>query len=551
MNWCNEYPRPQLRRNSFFSLNGKWLLNGSEINVPFPPQAELSGYTADIGDTLDYERTFTLPDGFIPEGFRTYLHFGAVDQIAEVSVNGRHAARHEGGYLPFSCDITDLIVSGENHLRVHAIDALSLDYPYGKQRKKRGGMWYTPVSGIWQSVWIEAIPQKHIESISITPDLEGIELNIICSCPCKVIIPEAGDFDYIPGKPMHIDIPNPRHWSIHDPFLYTMTVISGDDRAESYFALRTIETDIINGRPCVLLNGKPIFLNGVLDQGYFEKGIYLPETPGDYEKDIRNMQSLGVNLLRKHCKVEPEAFYYACDRMGMLVMQDMINNGSYSFIPDTALPTIGLQWRPDKFRGMIHKKRRALFTQHALDTQNHLYNHPCIVAYTIFNEGWGQFDADRHYRLLKKTDPSRLYDATSGWFAQHESDFDSRHVYFRNKVLRGKSRPLFLSECGGFARPVQGHMFNESNKYGYGTVESEEALTSKIEEMWEKMVFPSIPGGLCGLVYTQVSDVEDEINGFYTYDRQICKVNKEKIKALAKKGQQLLEQQYQNREVSL
>ncbi|MBR6766458.1 MAG: glycoside hydrolase family 2 [Clostridia bacterium] len=536
----NEYPRPQLKRNSFFCLNGKWTMNGSEITVPYPPQSELSGYKGDISDILEYRRAFVLPEGFLSDNRRGILHFGAVDQVAEVFVNEKKVACHEGGYLPFSADITDVLIDGENTLRVHVIDTLSHDYPYGKQRKDRGGMWYTPVSGIWQSVWMEAVPEEHIESLNILPDLMGITLTVKTSAEkCAVEIPGTGYFDLAPNKPVRIEIPEPHLWTPDDPYLYSMTVTADNDRVESYFALRTIETGNFRNHPCVLLNGKPIFLNGVLDQGYFADGIYLPHSPEAFKTDILNMKALGINLLRKHCKVEPEAFYRICDQMGILVMQDMVNSGGYSFIPDTALPTIGIQWRPDRFRRKKRGKRHAFFTRHALDTQKHLFNHPCVIAYTIFNEGWGQFDADMHYRLLKKADPSRLYDSTSGWFSQRESDFDSRHVYFRNKVLHGKKLPLFLSECGGFARPIAGHMFNENNKYGYGTAETEEALTSKIEQMWNEMVFPSIANGLCGIVYTQVSDIEDEINGFYTYDRRICKVNQERLRALYEKAQRI------------
>jgi len=543
MHWMNEYPRPQFRRESFLSLDGEWMLNGLPINVPYPPESRLSGYAGTITDALEYERTFTLPEGFLPAGYRLILHFGAVDQVAEVFVNGKSAIRHEGGYLPFSVDITDHILPGENRLRVHAVDTLSHDYPYGKQKKDRGGMWYTPVSGIWQSIWMEAVPEKRIESLSILPDLTGITLTAHFSCEtCTATIPGAGRFECENGEPVRIDIPEPHLWTPEDPFLYPLLLESGNDKVESYFALRTVETDVVNGHACVRFNGKPLFLNGVLDQGYFEDGIYLPDSPAAYETDILNMKALGINMLRKHCKVEPEAFYYACDRLGMLVMQDMVNSGGYNFIFDTALPTVGFQWRPDCLRGNTETLRHAFFTRHALDTQSHLYNHPCVIAYTIFNEGWGQFEADRHYRMLKDKDPSRLYDATSGWFAQRESDFDSKHVYFRNKVLKGRDKPLFLSECGGFARPIPGHMFNPSNKYGYGTANSEEALTAMIEKMWDEMVFPSIDRGLCGIVYTQVSDVEDEVNGFYTYDREICKVTPDRLRALAEKAQKRLEE---------
>ncbi len=281
------------------------------------------------------------------------------------------------------------------------------------------------------------------------------------------------------------------------------------------------------------LNGEPVFLHGVLDQGYFKDGIFLPETEEGYDEDILRMKELGFNLLRKHIKVEPEYFYYACDKLGMLVMQDMVNNGSYSFVRDTALPTVGFKKRSDKKLNRSQKVR-DVFRLHTKETIEHLYNHPCIVAYTIFNEGWGQFLADEMYDMVKGLDATRLVDATSGWFAQKKSDFDSEHIYFRLKKLRVKERPLFLSECGGYQYMIKDHFFGEK-EYGYGACEDSDELTSRIEEMYEKMLLPYIADGVCGCVYTQLSDVEGEINGMYTYDRKVCKVDKKRMQKIAEK----------------
>jgi len=541
MCWMNEYPRPQLRRADWFNLNGEWLLNGMPLQVPFPPQSRISAYAGELGEELEYSRSFILPEGF-GENKRVRLHFGAVDQIADVFVNDVHAAHHEGGYLPFWADVTGALHPGENHLRVKAADTLSHDYPYGKQKKKRGGMWYTPVSGIWQTVWMEAVPENCIEGLRIEPDLKGIILTVHTAAQrCRIEIHDVLQTEIATNHPVRIDIPDPQLWTCERPHLYDFAISTENDRVESYFALRTIGIGEAGGRQRILLNGKPVFLNGVLDQGYFEDGIYLPASPGEYARDVQRMKSLGINLLRKHCKIEPEAFYHACDRMGMLVMQDMVNSGGYNFLLDTALPTIGLKFRPDRLRGPANTRRKQFFTQHALDTQAQLFNHPCVVAYTIFNEGWGQFDADRHYDLLKAADPSRIYDATSGWFAQKRSDVDSEHVYFRNKRLNCGKRPMLLSECGGYARAVPGHMFNENHKYGYGTTDSEAALTGKIEQMWREMVLPAILDGLCGVIYTQLSDVEDEINGLYTYDRAVCKADPVRLRSLAARAQAMLE----------
>jgi len=538
MSWMTEYPRPQLKRDSFFCLNGVWKLDGEDINVPFPPQSRLSGYMGDVKDALHYERSFVLPEGFAAPGMRVRLHFGAVDQVCEVFVNGKSVACHEGGYLPFFADITDALCDGENRLCVDAVDTLSHDYPYGKQRKDRGGMWYTPVSGIWQSVWLEAVPEKPIENVRITPDLKGIDVVVETSeKECTIEIPGEGTWTCESGKSFRIDISEPHLWSVDDPHLYDIVVTAGSDRVESYFALRTMT---VEGKK-ILFNGKPIFLNGVLDQGYFEDGIFLPEEPEEYARDVRRMKEMGMNLLRKHIKVEPQAFYHACDRLGMLVMQDMVNTGGYNYLLDTALPNLGFLKRSDRCKKTDADRSKVNFTKHSLDILEHLYSHPCVVSYTIFNEGWGQFNSDYHYDLLKNADPTRVYDSTSGWFWQKKSDVDSWHIYFRNKKVKPGQRPGLLSECGGYARPIPGHMFNPKNEYGYGTAATEEALTQKIELMWNEMVFPSIEGGLCGVIFTQISDVEDEINGLYTYDRQVCKATPERLAALVKKAQAMLE----------
>lgn len=544
--WHKSYPRPQLRRDSFLPLLDGWKLNGNPITMPFCPESLLSGYEGELGDTMTYETVFTLPAGFLPDGYRLLLHFGAVDQIAEVFLNGRPIVRHEGGYLPFSGDATRALLPGENHLTVLVIDALDHDYPYGKQRKKRGGMWYTPVTGIWQTVWLEAVPEKFVGDLSIVPDLTGVSVqpcgNQGC---CEIEVFYQGEMvakgEYGDEVWCRIDIPEEhRHlWTPETPHLYDMIVRGqSGDVVHSYFALRTvtIQPDK-HGVNRICLNGQPIFLNGVLDQGYFTDGHYLPGEPKEYDQDILRMKALGFNMLRKHIKVEPECFYEACDRLGMLVVQDMVNNGGYNYLFDTVLPTIGFQWRPN---WPVSQRRKDIFESCASNTICHLHNHPCVIGYTIFNEGWGQFDADRVYRKLKAIDPSRFYDTASGWFIPKETDVDSKHVYFRNKQLKPGKRPMFLSECGGYARKMEGHLWNPANEYGYGKTDTEAQLTDAIGRMYAEMVNPAIPAGLCGVVYTQLSDVEDEINGLYTYDRQVCKVDVEKMRAILREAEEVL-----------
>ena len=540
-NVWQEYPRPQMKRAHWMSLNGVWKLDGDEIRVPFPPQSQLSNYGKKVKDIFTYEKKFVLSENM--KGERILLHFGAVDQIAEVILNGKSLGTHEGGYLEFSFDVTDCIKRvGENILQVKVTDRLSLDYPYGKQCKKRGGMWYTPVSGIWKSVWLEAAADKYIERIKMTPDLTGVNLEIfgdVQAFSACLKLPGGGVLEKaFTGSAGRLEIPaeEVKLWTLDTPYLYEMTLTAGEDVVESYFALRTIEIKNIDGINRVCLNGEPIFLHGVLDQGYFPEGIYLPAEEAEYDRDILRMKELGINLLRKHIKVEPDYFYYACDKLGMLVMQDMVNNGPYSFIRDTAIPTLGYKKRGDKTG--LSGKRKEIFVKHVENTIEQLYNYPSIVAYTIFNEGWGQFESDYMYDYVKSLDSTRLADSTSGWFAQEKNDFDSEHIYFKAIPVEPKERPMFMSECGGYSMAVEGHYYSKYNTYGYGGSDDSAKLTEDILSLYDVMILPAAPKGMCGCIYTQLSDVEDEINGLYTYDRKVCKVEKEKMLEMAKKLQE-------------
>jgi len=501
----------------------------------------LSGWDGPVGDVLRYKTVFTLPEGFLPQRHRAVLHFGAVDQVAEVFVNGKSVTRHEGGYLPFSADITAALRPGENRLEVKAVDALSHDYPYGKQHRRPHGMWYTPVSGIWQPVWLEAVPARSaVASVKLTPDLTGVtvevdaggaEYNVAVPLGNGKMLTAAGKS----GHPLRLDIPQPYLWTPGDPYLYSMTIATATDQVESYFALRAVTTREIGGHTRLCLNGKPVFLHGVLDQGYFEDGLFLPRSPEEYDMDVMRMKELGYNTLRKHVKVEPEAFYYACDRLGMLVVQDMVNSGGYDYLRDTVIPTFVSKKRNDQGRGGS-EHRKAFFERHCLDAIAHLQNHPCIVGWTIFNEGWGQYDSDRIYRLLKACDPSRFFISASGWFAQRESDAQSEHVYFNSRVLEGNQpgKFLILSECGGFSRRVEGHVAKGRKNYGYGEqAQTELDLEVRLSGLYCDMVLPSIPNGLCGCIYTQLSDIEGETNGLFTYDRQVRKVRPEFMREMA------------------
>jgi len=560
-----DYPRPQLKRDSYLSLCGTWqfavkkyevkirtysrfagrhfeyetgnfnLTQLGEITVPYPPESRISGIERQLeeDETYLYTRQFTLAESFIKD--KVLLHFGAVDTNAVVTINGQLAGTHRGGYLPFTLDITHCVKAGENTITVEVEDTLDIDLAYGKQRKDRGGMWYTPISGIWQPVWIESVPENYIENIRITPALDSVTIEITGGSEEKTILinTDRGVTTHLfTGNKTTIPITNPQHWSPENPYLYHFEIICDSEKVQSYFALRTVTIEKAKGQSYICLNGKPYFFHGLLDQGYYSDGIYTPATPAGFVWDILEMKKLGFNTLRKHIKVEPDLFYYYCDKYGMLVFQDMMNAGKYNYIIDTVLPTIGMK------KGVTHKpteRRKVFFEKECRILVDLLYNHPSVVYYTIFNEGWGQYDADRIYRELKDYDPTRVWDATSGWFIEKESDVDSHHIYFRRIKLKARrERPLILSEFGGYSWKVENHSFNLDEEYGYKKFKSGEELTKGLCEMYYKDIVPAISKGLNAAILTQVSDVEDETNGLATYDRQVIKTDTTAMTAVAK-----------------
>ncbi len=529
-----QYPRPQLRRESFVCLNGDWdfAVGGADepsvydktIRVPFPPESLLSGIgeTYPEEPTLWYRRRFTLPTGFRRD--RVLLHVGAADQCASVFVNGLPVGEHVGGYEAFCCDITESLRE-ENTVTVRVTDHLDGVLPYGKQCHRRGGMWYTPVSGIWQTVWLESVPEQYVRGLKLDVTTETATVTVDGATDGTVTVntPDGKLTVPLTGGVAHITPAHPRPWSPDDPYLYTFTVQTATDRVESYFALRTLDIRTVDGRLRLCINGKPTFFHGLLDQGYWSDGLFTPATPACYEQDILAMKALGFNMLRKHIKVEPEQFYYDCDRLGMLVFQDMVNNSDYSFFRDTALPTVGLLRRNDRRLHRDPVSRRA-FEQGMEQTVRQLYNHPCICCWTIFNEGWGQFCADEQYHRLRTLDSSRFIDTASGWFTAKETDVDSRHIYFRKLKLRASDKPLFLSEFGGYSYKPEGHVFNTEQTYGYGKFATRDEFVAAVRRLYTDQVLPLIPQGLCATVYTQVSDIEDETNGLVTYDRRVMKL---------------------------
>ena len=519
------YPRPQMERAEWLNLNGEWEIeaNGrkSAIRVPFCPESLLSGFQGKIvyGQPLLYRRRFLVPDTW--QGKRVLLHFGAVSRHAEVSVNGHPAVTHENGYLPFSADITDFLTAGENQLTVTAINDLSPRYPWGKQRKKRGGMWYTPVSGIWQTVWLEPVASQHISTLSIQTGENWAQITAQGVSEGTVKL-DGQEYPLRNGQ-CKIVLSQPRLWSPENPFLYRFTVEAGKDQVCSYFALRTLTVEQVGGFKRLCLNGKPYFFHGLLDQGYWSDGLYTPADPEGYERDILAMKALGFNTLRKHIKIEPQRFYYDCDRLGMIVFQDMVNCGPYRYLRDTALPTLGFQKKRDT-RLTRDRDTRRHFLAAMEETVSLLSPHPSICLWTIFNEGWGQFQADECCRRLKAWDPSRFVDATSGWFSQKESDVESLHIYFQDLHVGNGNKAQLLSEIGGWCLKYPEHSFNTEKTYGYRKYDTREQFVSDLRALYLNQVLPLISQGLCGTIYTQVSDVEDETNGLMTFDRKIIKL---------------------------
>ncbi len=539
------YPRPQMKRDSYVNLCGKWDFTVSpesklpkaydrQILVPFCPESQLSGLKLHPkdGDYLFYRRSFTLPEGFQKD--RVLLHIGAVDQVADIYVNQKCLFHHENGYESFTVDITDALQE-ENELIIRATDNLNdRSYPYGKQKLKRGTIFYTPTSGIWLPVWLESVCDKYIKKLDIQTKDAKVTVTTVPALEGKVTVEGLGEYILENGS-VTIAPEDPHLWSPEDPFLYAFTVETQQDKVESYFALRTLEIKKVGAYQRLCLNGKPYFFHGLLDQGYWSDGLLTPAIPGCYEKEILAMKALGFNTLRKHIKIEPEQFYYDCDRLGMIVFQDMVNNGKYSFFRDAAMPNAGIKKLDDRFIN-TNKRDRAGFRSAMRSCVAQLKNHPCICYWTIFNESWGQFDSDNVFEEFLKLDDTRFVDSTSGWYHQKKSQVDSYHVYFKSiQIAARPERPLVLSEFGGYTYSLPGHIFNTEKEFSYRSYPSREALNQGIEQLYLEQIVPMLPKGLCAAIYTQVSDVEDEINGVLTYDRRISKLDEDRMKAIAAK----------------
>lgn len=542
-----EYPRPYLVRDSYINLNGIWDYEITTVNeipetftgkivVPFPIESVLSGVRRDLkkNEFLCYYKKIELTKDFIKDVLM--INFGAVNQICDIYINGNYAMHHVGGMLPFSLNATQFLHEGENELVVVVENTPNLAYCVGKAGKERGGMWYTKTSGIWQTVWMESYSADAINNVTFNANIHtGLVKGKINSKGNKFTIEVSLDGEILHtqevGKDFEFTLNNIRLWDIENPTLYDVVIKNENDSVKTYFAFREFKTE----NQKFYLNGNPIFINGLLDQGYFSDGIFTPASYEAYEYDILKMKELGFNTLRKHIKIEPQMFYYLADKLGMLVLQDFPNSGKYSFFRDTALPTIGFKKLSDKKRP-VSLVRRGHFLESGSRILSLLNPHPSVVYYTIFNEGWGQFSSDEMYDHFKLLAPEKVFDSTSGWFWQKKSDTDSIHVYFKTVKLPKKSgRPIILSEFGGYSLKIEGHVFNTEHNYGYRLFNDKESLTKAIVELYERDVISLIPEGLAGAIYTQVSDVEDETNGLLTYDRELVKVDEEVIKEIMKK----------------
>ena len=571
-----EYPRPAMRRDSCEILNGPWQYaitqtaeypaawQGS-IMVPYSPEAPASGVgrTLQPGQWLHYHRLFAPPAG---EGGRVLLHFGAVDYACAVQVNGHLAGGHRGGYWPFTLDITDLLNgTGRNSLWVAVQDPTGHGtQARGKQTLKPGGMFYPAQSGIWQTVWLERVPDNYIQTLTVTPDYDArtvtvrvhtakpggaVDLWAMVRAGGVTIAEDWGSDEADQDGEVTLNIPEEHFfpWSPDTPFLYDLTVGTNQgeeaefDTVHSYFALRKWScAPDAHGVLRFCLNDKPILLNGLLDQGYWPEGLYTPPSDAAVERELSEVKALGFNLLRKHAKIEPQRWYYHCDRLGLIVWQDIVNGGSaynlwfVTYLTNVLQPL--LRRFPDgkACRRLLSRAKpvsREEYAHELADTVQALRCHPCIACWVPFNEGWGQFDAGKAVQALRTLDGTRLVDEASGWFDQGGGDVHSLHNYFYPLRIRPQKRTVALSEYGGIAWPMPGHE-PPHKTYGYGTAKDRQELTARYKKLQLKTVLSQLEKGLSALVYTQLTDVEDEVNGLFTYDRAAVKPDANAVRSV-------------------
>lgn len=589
-NILQEYPRPNLVRDSYFNLNGEWecRINESEtadfydetIIVPFSPESMLSGVGKIVmpHQRLHYRKKFTLPEGF--KKSRVLLHFGAVDQECSVFVNGIRVGGHKGGYLPFHFDITDSLRQGENVLTLSVTDRTEQSpHARGKQKLQKKGkyasLFYTPQSGIWKTVWMESVEKAYIEDVRITPlyDDSSVRFEITVLNACKTSGAEASGGKASGGETsgtvrlavlergveigqaeitvrqekeikkvisQEIKLDGFKPWTPDTPHLYDVIIRYGEDEVRSYFGMRKLSTGRDGkGIQRFFLNNKPYFFNGILDQGYWPESLMTAPSDEALVYDIIKLKEMGYNTIRKHVKIEAERFYYHCDRLGMMVWQDMPNGGGeYNMVFVTHLPNASDRFArgvSDRHYGIFKRKDGEGRRQYYTDLKNMvstLYNYPSIAVWVPFNEGWGQFDAAKATKEVREIDSGRLINEACGWFDQGGGDMYSIHNYrHKLKVKPQQDRVVALTEYGGYAYPVEEHL-SCKKEFGYQHYHSTEELTQNYKRLWEEEIYPNLQYGLCSAIYTQTSDIEEEINGVLTYDREIVKLDEDQVKEM-------------------
>ena len=548
-NAWREYPRPQLQRPNWTNLNGLWEYAiqpkeadrptkfDGEILVPYPVESALSGVKRPLtpAQRLWYRRTFNFPAP-ASKGGRMLLHFGAVDWRTEVWVNGTSVGRHDGGYDPFTFDITDAMKpgAGAQEILIAVWDPTDTEvHPRGKQVLDPSGIWYTAVSGIWQTVWLEPVSAAHIDDLTMIPDIDGkrLRLTVHGSTPgdftavAKLHGKEAGRIAGALDSEVSLPLTSLELWSTESPTLYDLEVrLKSGDVVTSYFGMRKVEVrKDAQGVERIFLNNSPQFLIGPLDQGWWPDGLYTAPTDEASRYDIEVLKKMGFNMCRKHVKVEPERWYYWCDKLGFMVWQDMPSARSNSHPTSVKRDApVDAEFTPQEDAGFRTELRALL---------HHLQSFPSIVAWVPFNEGWGQHQTNDILKMVKQLDPSRLVDGPSGWEDRGYGDMKDMHKYpgpGMYPVIDG--RASVLGEFGGLGWPVEGHLWWNKRNWGYKTFKDQPTLNAAYEDLAGQME-PLVREGLSAAVYTQTTDVEGEVNGLMTYDRKLIKFDAAKLAA--------------------